>query len=394
MQANFWHLGESIASSETPVFFKVADQPAAIAAIQASGFLPPAYAVTPNGEDLVDFIGPYVHWLRYADLRAIASADYSASTVPVAEVLGLCARICNGLADFAADQVIAACTDLSSLLASLPAPKRPLIPPKLGLASDFLLEFAVDCLKPMEYGTPFVHMSTSQRNKSWWQTPPSHAAPLARLKARRTIDFSGMPSALQSIDRWIDLINSRLGRMYALHSVPAQRQGAILEASAYCAAIAERHLMRCHHGQAILHLHRSLDLLLFSICDQRNIIDYSQHGGRYVTSFAPTFGSNRVTLINSFDAVKIFLAHHVNRESAFVHLNDWRNLLMHTHYMTGLNDSTTRGVFGRIRPHLQALGGSQWQEAHEAYLKGVQLTVADLLDVGESLSSTVQSAVY
>jgi hypothetical protein len=394
MQANFWHLGESIASSETPIFFKVADQPAAIAAIQASGFLPPAYAVTPNGEDLVDFIGPYVHWLRYADLRAIASADYSASTVPVADVLGLCARICSGLADFAADQVIAACTDLSSLLASLPAPKRSLIPPKLGLASDFLLEFAVDCLKPMEYGTPFVHMGTSQRNKSWWQTRPSHATPLARLKVRRAIDFAGMPSALQSIDRWIDLINSRLGRMYALHSVPAQRQGAILETSAYCAAIAERHLMRSHHGQAILHLHRSLDLLLFSICDRQNIIDHSHHGGRYVTSFAPATGANRVTLTNSFDAVKTSLAHHANQEGDFRNLNDWRNLLMHTHYMTGLNDSTTREVFGRIRPHVQALGGSQWQEAHEAYLKGVQLTVADLLDVDQSLSSTVQPAAY
>jgi hypothetical protein len=394
MQANFWHFGDSIASSETPVYFKVADQPAAIAAIKASGFLPPAYAVTPNGEDLVDFIGPYVHWLRYADLRAIASADYSASTVPVADVLGLCARICSGLADFAADQVIAACTDLSSLLAILPAPKRPLIPPKLGLASDFLLEFAVDCLKPMEYGTPFVHMGNSQQHKSWWQSRPSHASLLARCKAKYAIDFSGIPSALRSIDRWIDLIISRLGRMHALPPLPAQRQSAILEASAYCAAIAERHLMRSHHGQAILHLHRSLDLLLFSICDQRNIIDHSHHGGRYIRGFAPTTNANRVTLTNSYNAVNTFLAQDANRESDFLDLNNWRNLLMHTHYMTGLNDSTTRGIFGRIRPHVHSLGGSQWQEAHKAYLKGVQLTVADLLDVDQSLSSTVQPAVY
>ena len=394
MQAKFWQLGDPIASSDEPVFFKTADQPAATAAIQASGFLPPAYAVTPNGEVLIDFIGPYVHWLRYADVRAIASADYSASAAPVSDVLGLCASICNGLADYAADQVIASCTDLSSLLASLPIYKRPLVPPRLGLASDFLLDFAADCLKPLEYGAPFVHMGTSPHHKSWWQSRSSHVSLLARCKAKRAVNFSGIPSALQSVDRWIDLINARLGRLHAMPPLPAQRQGAIVEASAYCAAIAERHLMRSHHGQAVLHLHRSLDLLLFAICDRQGMIDHSRHGGRYVTSLAPTTGANRVTLMNSFDAVKTYLAHHSTRESEFSDLNDWRNLLMHTHYMTGLDDSTTRGVFGRIRPHLQSLGGSQWQEAHVAYLGGVQLTVADLLDVDQSLSSAVQPAAY
>lgn len=124
------------------------------------------------------------------------------------------------------------------------------------------------------------------------------------------------------------------------------------------------------------------------------MIDHSQHGGRYVASFAPTTGANRITLVNSFDAVKAFLAHHPNRQSEFLDLNDWRNMLMHTHYMTGLTDPTTRDVFGRIRPHLQALGGSQWQLAHDAYLRGVQLTIADLLDVDQSLSSTVQQTAY
>jgi hypothetical protein len=124
------------------------------------------------------------------------------------------------------------------------------------------------------------------------------------------------------------------------------------------------------------------------------MIDHSQYGGRYITSFVPTLGPNRVTLKNSFDAVKSFLAPHAKRESDLLDLNNWRNLLMQSHYMTGLTDLTTRGVFGRIRPHLDALGGSRWKEAHEAYLNGIKLTLADLLDVDQSLSSTVQEAVY
>ena len=394
MRARFWHPGESIASSETPVFFKVADQAAAIAAIQASSCLPRAYAVAPNGEDFVDFIGPYIHWVCFSDRRAIASTDHSACAAPVSELLGLCARICDGLADFAADQVIAASTDLSSLLASLPAPRRLLIPPKLGLASDFLLEFAVECLKPIEYGTPFIHMGTAAQHKSWWQTRSSHEYCLARFKARCSVDFPGILNGLQSIDSWIDLIISRLSRMHAPSTLPMQRHSAILEASAYCAAIADRHLLRSHHSNAILLLHRALDLLLFSICDQRNMIDHSRHGGRYGVGFEPQVGPNRLTLINSFDAVKTFLAPNPNRESDFCQLNDWRNLLMQTHHMTGLDDSTTRGIFGRIRPHLNALGGSRWNEAQDAYRKGILLTIADLLDIGESLSSSVKEAAY
>lgn len=113
-----------------------------------------------------------------------------------------------------------------------------------------------------------------------------------------------------------------------------------------------------------------------------------------MASFAPVTGANHITLTNSFDAVKSFLAHHPTRASDFSDLNDWRNLLMHTHYMSGLNDPTARQVFGKIRPHLESLGASQWNEAHAAYLKGVQLTVIDLLDVDHSLASAIQRVVY
>ncbi len=394
MQAEFWNAGISIASSEVPIFFRAADRSAAISAIGATDFFPPAYEVAPNGECLIDFLGPYVHWQQNADLHAIVSADYSKSVAPAEAVIGLCASICSGLVDYAADQVIASCTDLSSLLAALPATTKTLIPSKLAVACDFLLDFTTRCMKPLEYGTPLVHQGTSQQHKSWWRVRASHLSHLAHFKARRKVDFPGVASALQSIDRWIDLMHTRLVRLNAVPLQPAQIQAAVVEASAYCAAVAERHLMRSHHGQAILHLHRSVDLLLFALCDGRSLIDHSSYGGRYVSSFAPATGANQITLKNSYDAVKSLLAYNATREGDFSDLNDWRNLLMHTHYMTGLDDSTARSIFGRIRPHLRALGSSQWRQANDDYLKGVQLTVADLLDVDQSLTSTVQRIAY
>jgi len=394
MQAKLWSPGDPVGSSEVPLFFRSTDESAALASIQASGYLPPAYSITPNGEALIEFVGPYVHWLKHRDIRAILQADYSTSASPVSKILDLCYRICCGFSDFAADQAISSCTDLASLLTVLPLSKSTLIPQKLKLANNLLLDFAVECLKPMEYGTPFVHLGTSEQHKSWWKSEPAHLNVLKRMKRRRSVDFTGHPSALQPLDQWLDQVISQVDCMSARPPLPAQRRDAILEASAYCGAIAERHLMRCQYSQAILHLHRSLDLMLFAVCDSRNLIDHSQYGGKYFSSFAPTVGANRITLLNSFDALKNSLAHNATRERDFLDLNDWRNLLIHTHYMSGLDDTKARELFGRIRPHLLALGGSQWQSAHDSYLRGVQLTIADLLDVDESLSSSVQQIIY
>lgn len=390
MLARIWNVGDPIQRSDAPLFFKVSDQSAALAAILASECCPPAYAVAPNGEPLIELIGPYVQWLQSPSLRTIVLADYSSSAAPVADVLGLCASVCTGLREYAADKVISACSDLSSLLTCLPATKRGLVPPKLGLTAEFLRDFATDCLKPLEYGTPFVHMGTSQQHKKWWTASASHRAVLGRYKKRYKVDFGGMPGALKAVDQWLDAVDARISRLQASPPTPASRQDAIVEASAYCGAIAERHLMRSHQGQAILHLHRSLDLLLFSVCDARRMIDHTQHGSQYAASFAPSKGSNRISLTNSLDAVGPYLSQHPTRESEFVNLNEWRNLLMHTHYMSGLDDTTARQLFRTIRPHLLALGGSQWREAHEVHLRGVELSLVDLLDVDQSLSSAVQ----
>lgn len=394
MPVKLWSAGEKIESSDTPIFFRSADQAAAVASIISSGHMPAAYSVTPNGEKFVDFFLPYVLWQRRASFREFMSADYSGSLVPVRDIVALCFRICASFAEFATDQAIAACSELSYLLANLPTSARALVPPKLEVSNAILLELAISCLKPMEYGSPFVHMGTSEQNKSWWKTAPAHLSNLIRLSKRRNIEFAGIQDALKPVDQWIQQIQGRLARMQALPPQGAARAAAIIEASAYCCAVAERHLMRAHHGLAVLHLHRAFDLMLFAVCDQAGVIDHTSHGGRYAASYVPSNGGNKVTLMNSLDASKGLVAPSPARENAVRELNDWRNLLLQTHYMTAMDDAKARELFAHVRPHLEALGGNQWASACDSYVKGVQLTLADLLDVDGTLSTGVQEVIY
>lgn len=394
MQAKLWTPGEAIVSSEVPVFFKFGDQSAAVAAIRASTVLPPAFAVTPNGERFIDFIGPYVHWLRYADIRALTTADYSASSVPVADVVKLCAEICRGFTDHATDLVISACTELSSLLATLPASKQSLVPPKLALTSNFLLDFAVDCFRPLECGPPFIHHGTSEQHKSWWTVQAAHIPVLARIRKRLTTDFGSTPSGLLSLGNWIQRMDARLRRFHAAPVTPALRQQATREASAYCAALAERQLMRGHGGLAILLLHRATDLLMLSLCDSHGVLDFTVYGGKYARGYEPTTGGNKITLTNSLRAIGGSLATHASRDTDFYDLNDWRNLLMQTHYMTGLDDAHARAIFAKIRPHLESLSGPDWRDARATYLEGILLTVKDIIDADGSLSAAILPVPY
>jgi len=363
MQAKLWTPGAAIASSEAPIFFKFADQVAAVAAIQATEFSPPAFAVTPNGENLIDFIGPYVHWQRYADVRALTSADFSASRVPVADVMRLCAEICRGLSHHATDIVISACSELSSLLAALPSSKQVLVPPRLASISDFLHDFAVDCLRPLEYGSPLVHHGTSEQHKNWWTVQAAHVPVLARTKKRMATVFGATPSGLLPLDSWIQGMDARLRRFHAAPLTPVLRQRATCEASAYCAALAERHLMRGYYGLGILHLHRATDLLMLPLCDVHGVLDFTAYGGKYAHGYEPTVGGNRITMINSLQAVAGRLATHPTRDADFYDLNSWRNLLMQTHYMSDLDDAHARAIFAKIRPHLESLSDSNWRDA-------------------------------
>lgn len=394
MQAKLWTPGVAIASSEAPIFFKFADQGAAVAAILASGFFPPAFAVTPNGEKFIDFIGPHVHWLRYADIRALTTADFSASSVPVADVMRLCSEICRGFADHTTDLVISACTELSSLLVTLPTSKQLFVPPKLALTSNFLLDFAVDCFRPLECGSPFVHHGTSEQHRSWWTVQAAHIPVLARVKKRFATDFGSTPSGLLSLGSWIQRMDGRLRRFHAAPVTPALRQQATREASAYCAALAERHLMRGQCGQAIVLLHRATDLLMLSLCDSQGVLDFTVYGGKYARGYEPPAGGNKITLTNSLRAIGGTLAAHASRDADFYDLNDWRNLLMQTHYMTGLDDTHARAIFGKIRPHLESMSSPDWRDARAAYLEGISLTVKDIIDADGSLSAAILPVTY
>lgn len=394
MLAKLWQSGDAVSSSQVPIFFRVVDKAAAIAAVTASGYLPRAFAVTPNGEAFLELAWPYVEWTRERDAQTLLSADYSGCVLPVRELLMLYADICRALNDHAADAVWAACDELRRLLARLPISAAGTIPPKLTAACDALSRFSVDCLKPIEAGPPFIHSGTAASHRSWWAAQAGHVNVLRQFKRQLAADFASIPSGLAPMVAWVDAMDARVRKLQALPQSQLTRASAIQQGSAFCAAMAERHLLRGQNGLAVLLLHRAADLLLFSLCAKHGAIDFTVHGGKYLPSFAPAVGSNRITLLNSLDAITSVLAANPTRRADFEHLNDWRNLLMHAHYMTGLDDTRALELFIKIRPHLEALSDADWKVSGREYLEGPKVSIGDLIDIDGSLSSGVAEILY
>lgn len=67
---------------------------------------------------------------------------------------------------------------------------------------------------------------------------------------------------------------------------------------------------------------------------------------------------------------------------------------MQTHYMTDLNCANAISIFKKVRPHLDALGGSQWRAAHKEYLDGIWLTPLEILDSENNFSIASQLVTY
>lgn len=394
MLARLWQSGDAVLSSEVPIFFRLADKAAATAAVIGSGYLPRAFAITPNGEAFLEFAWPYVEWKCRRDARALLSADYSGCALPVRELLTLYAEICQALNDHAAEALWVACDELRRLLAALPISAASTIPPKLAAACDALARFSVECLRPIETGPPFTHSGTAMTHRSWWGAQAGHVSVLQQFKRRLASDFSSIPGGLSPMVAWVDVMEARVRKLHALPPSPLNKVLAIQEGSAFCAAMAERHLLRGQNGLAVLLLHRSADLLLFSLSAKHGAIDFTAYGGRYLPPFAPGKGSNRITLLNSLTAINSLLAANPKRKSDFEHLNDWRNLLMQAHYMTGLDDTRALDLFVKIRPHLESLSDADWKVSRKEYLEGPKVSLGDLIDIDGSLSSGVAEVFY
>lgn len=395
MSVSLWKQGNEITSSEIPIYCKPQDEAAVKAAIESSCWRPAVFSVTPNAEDLLPFIAVNEHWKLHNASAQLGSSYQSGCEAIAFGALTSIIAICHNFRFFNAEGAIAACHDLSSFLAAGTRNNPRCIPAQLVTVNAFLLDFSIECLLPLEFGSPFIHGSPQDHHRRWWTTQAGHVTKLQQFGKRLKVDFSqNPPIGLSALEIWRSDVEMRLRRMQASPPNDATRKRALLEASSYCSALAERHLIRGHFSLAILLLHRALDLVMFSLCVHWNAIDFAYRGGQYISTFSPSGKPNQISLLNSLSAIGNQFASHPTREADFKELNDWRNLLLQTHYMSGLDDVKARSIFTKIRPHLEALGGSDWQASLNRYLGGIYLNVSHIFDADSYLSNSVTRLSY
>lgn len=392
MLINIWNIGDAIVSSNSTLYCKHQDKEALKVALLNSGFFPKAYSVSANGEDILPFVDAYVN-LNRIDGGSSASTISYIYQAPLRCIIDGIEFVNRGFRESSSDLIKLGCDWISDGLKITPVELRLKVPASLQLLINFIRDFVDDCFRPLELGSPFIHFDNTDQRKNWWLSSAELANRLRSAKARLRAEFGASPTGLIiQLENWIVNVEQRLRNLQAITTSNNQKQSAILEASAYCSALAERHLLRNQRSLAVLLLHRSTDLLLLSICVGNSAIDFSRHGGRY--RVPPVGVSNTITLLNSLDSIKPTLAADVTRDSAFSDLNKWRNLLIHAHYMSELDEQSALLLFLNTRPHLERLGGSSWQAARKAYLEGINSTASAVLDVDGWISRSVSELVY
>lgn len=393
ISAEIWTPGANVAPATSALLFRNGDEAFLKTALDSSGALPLAYSVTPNGAKRRVLIAAYIgaclsplssHSPRIFPEHHSTSRELFASSVDIS----------LGLREHNSELVILGCDGLRVAISRLINFDPSSVPASLPRVVDYLQAFAIDCLQPLEYSSPLVHPSNAPHQRSWWSSQASQLQNIVRMRKRLLSDFGIVPDGLRVIHTWLITIETRLKQMHAMPLNQSNRIGAILEASAYCAAIAERYLMRNQTGRSILLLHHSTDLLMLSLCARHGAIDFTTHGGRYVTTMLPSGAVNKITLLTSMDTIGHLLSPSSTRKADFEELNKWRNLLMEAHYMSSLDTSKTLEIFKKLRLHLEALGGTTWRAAREAYLGGIEIAPSDILDADRSLSASISPFHY
>lgn len=391
MSAKLWLPGDPLEASRHPLYFRESDKAAAFDAIAKFDYFGSLVVVKPNGEGILGAIHAYLTSRDRHDLSWIYSLDLGDHEYPLRHILLYCSQLIRGVQHQCSEKISAACDELINFLSSLPAVAAARVPPGLLTAVQCLRDFSTECLFQMEHGAPFVHVIPIQANKSWWTSTPVFVAnmPKIRKSIKTVFDWDRTGSQLHILESWFKNMNARLLLLRSGSTGGVQRQKAIQEASAYCAALAERYLLQAKAALALLLLHRSSDLLLFSICAGNGAIDFSTHGGRYVSSLAPSPPKpNKIHLLTSLEVAERgnMIVPNVSRTNALKGLNEWRNLLMHTHYMSDVEDKVAIALFGSVRQHLESLGGSEWKLARETYLASPPIALSALLDLNGAVS--------
>lgn len=391
ISADIWYPGTEINPSATIILFKESDELDFQRIFQDNPQKPIAYSLSPAGEAWRFIINAYIGAKLYPRTPWCPKLFPSNNTLERG-IFYNATKISLGLRDINSQLVIEACDELDSILNYIKTINELYIPVNTSRLIIFLRDLASECIKKLESSSPIFHNSHCEKRKSWWTAQIPLSQDFAKIRRQMKSTFGGaIPKNLIKLDTQLAALENKLQKLQASPPGLKTISKSIMEASAYCSAIAERHFKRNNTNGAILLLHRSVDLLLFYICAKFNIIDFTKYGGRYKLTYAPQ-NSDLIHLLSSLDILTShsLISPESGRQSDFEDLNKWRNMLMETHYMTSPQDESIWSLFQRIRMHSEKLGEADWRSTRDLYLNGIEISSVEILDPDDIIPNTIK----
>lgn len=242
-------------------------------------------------------------------------------------------------------------------------------------------------LTPMYWEPPFNLTQSFDPHKQWWRLIPDRKQLIEDIRKEINLKLPGKGASFAAYIDWIETHENKLNLMKA--QTKAERHLALNEASAYFMAIAENHLQANRPSLSILLLHRAADLLLMRACDELNLISFTGKKPEFYST-PKNCKSKEIHFRSSHEALKQNgLNHDPAREKIFSQLNNIRNHLMYTHYLSAPDRRSANEVYKKTKPHLIAIGGKKWNNALQSYQPIPELSVKALFESNPVLTSAI-----
>jgi len=283
-------------------------------------------------------------------------------------------------------ELISALSELSQarIEKTITAAKKHAFPPDIYLALELLSEVNETLISWLEDKSPFIFSVADNSNKAWWKAQPRARGKATSIAHKMKKLFAGtIPEQLISLNNWLTKLDNNINNFCENKALGWGTSHAVAHASAYCAGIAERQLLHGNHNLAVIFFHRSTDLLLYSICAEQGLINFSRNSGfgAYKTNAALP-----VTLKNSMFELTNYLTNNVTRDKLFDDLNCWRNQLIQTHYLTNADRSTIDKLAIELRAQLEKIATREWINARDFFNSHPIITYPEIIDINNCTS--------
>ncbi len=249
---------------------------------------------------------------------------------------------------------------------------------KISLLEDFVYPFL--------WEAPFSLPNVVNTHKKWWLSTADNTVKFNNFIVNWEREFDGNGNAHSNLLNHMKMHASILRKFSGINK--SDRINAINEASAYCMFQANLRFYEANYSLAILLCHRSADLLLMSLCDDFDLINFTPSAPKFKISYN---GKNEIHLMTSYAALSANgMAADPQRENCFNKLNSIRNHLIYTHYFGSISTTDASSVFNDIKGYLSTLGGSNWNSSVTQYEKKFEFSASVILESKKSIITGIQ----